>query len=519
MANNKRLIAKINFPDGKIIIVDNNLLSVEFGALDRGSLTDVIDWGIYANRGSLSFIDNIGYFNNANINSSQIKNAKVQIYLKKNEEKLLATFDVADTNFDDATRQVDIELQSHLLSWQNIYTEKSYWYSSKMSYSVFEEIFNDLGVEIYAPEYSSWAKMRLSGVYVPVNTKLWDFALSFCQVEMVRIFENANGSAKILPISKTPIIVDINNVINFSNSNFVSIPNATIDVTNRSVFTNRVYSETITSLNLTEILLVGDLKNNVYTDESLTVTFSDWKTIATMEYRTVKIEKTFNLPYKVFNASLGTLGNQQTLQNGATTAEHITLPITSSNISTSTDHQSLIISFEFQFHARTKNLTTGSVTKETIIDRVRFWGGGEFFEDDGYITYKYTTLKNSSYQKISSSNLLTKSSSVYGEQQYAYEHILNAVKSKYSQGIDCVECECLLNDYIDEMGNVALRGNELEHFNSTNYNIVIPYTVSGTTRKPLRTNLDGTPKQFRVIGISYSYAGHLTQKLHLQEER
>jgi hypothetical protein len=36
---------------------------------------------------------------------------------------------------------------------------------------------------------------------------------------------------------------------------------------------------------------------------------------------------------------------------------------------------------------------------------------------------------------------------------------------------------------------------------------------------PLRKNEDGTPKKFRIIGISYSYDGLLKQKLSVQEER
>ena len=57
MATNKRLIAKLKDGDNVIMTIDSNMLSCEFGALDRGNLTDIVNWGIYANRGSVSFVD------------------------------------------------------------------------------------------------------------------------------------------------------------------------------------------------------------------------------------------------------------------------------------------------------------------------------------------------------------------------------------------------------------------------------------------------------------------------------
>ena len=84
--------------------IDGNMLYCEFGALDRGNITDVIDWGLYANRGSISFIDTIGYFNNEKVNSAETKNFKVKFYLKKNVEKQISTFNIEKIDFDEQTR-------------------------------------------------------------------------------------------------------------------------------------------------------------------------------------------------------------------------------------------------------------------------------------------------------------------------------------------------------------------------------------------------------------------------------
>ena len=83
MSNNKRLIAEIINGEEVIMTIDDNMSYCEFGALDRGNITDVVNWGIYANRGSISFIDNVGYFNNDNVNSLELKSAVVKFYLAK----------------------------------------------------------------------------------------------------------------------------------------------------------------------------------------------------------------------------------------------------------------------------------------------------------------------------------------------------------------------------------------------------------------------------------------------------
>ena len=56
MLYNKRIVVEISKADELIMTIDENMLSCEFGALDRGNITDVTDWGIYANRGFISFI-------------------------------------------------------------------------------------------------------------------------------------------------------------------------------------------------------------------------------------------------------------------------------------------------------------------------------------------------------------------------------------------------------------------------------------------------------------------------------
>ena len=76
--------------------------------------------------------------------------------------------------------------------------------------------------------------------------------------------------------------------------------------------------------------------------------------------------------------------------------------------------------------------------------------------------------------------------------------------------------ECLFNDYYDEQGNLALNGNELEHFER--YDKIVPYVIRQGNRVPFRTDENGNAKVFRIIGIEYVYDGLLRQKLYLHED-
>ena len=76
----------------------------------------------------------------------------------------------------------------------------------------------------------------------------------------------------------------------------------------------------------------------------------------------------------------------------------------------------------------------------------------------------------------------------------------------------------MFNDYCDVNGNKVFDTNDLSaHFKK--YDVIIPYVMKKGKTVPLRINEDGTPKQFRIIGISYSYDGLLKQKLSIQEDR
>ena len=60
MSFKKRIIAEISISEpesSKIYTIDNNLINAEFEDLSCGNSSNLIDFGIYANRGSLTFVD------------------------------------------------------------------------------------------------------------------------------------------------------------------------------------------------------------------------------------------------------------------------------------------------------------------------------------------------------------------------------------------------------------------------------------------------------------------------------
>ena len=231
MKKNKRLIAKIFNGEEVVMTIDRNMLYCEFGALDRGNLTDVVNWGIYANRGSISFIDNTGYFNNQNVNSSQINNYIVKFYLAKNQETLIATFKVDTVDFDDETRRVDIQLIAKVIEMQNnpssltdgkdVFTFRvsSFKFLAGFGLSEYDDTYDELPPK-YEDEYPSYGftigenaelleHIFVACPYLNFET-FWDKTTKICQATMCRVIEDENGNAIITGErpTRTPIIVN-----------------------------------------------------------------------------------------------------------------------------------------------------------------------------------------------------------------------------------------------------------------------------------------------------------------------
>lgn len=518
--NNKRLIAEIINGEEVIMTIDDNMLSCEFGALDRGNITDVVDWGIYANRGSISFIDNIGYFNNQNVNSSEIKNHTVKFYLMKNEKILIATFNIDSAEFTEETREVNIELVSKLL---NLTKEKTTqivypFYPRKTSYLL--ELINEkiTSCKISVGEDSeNITKTMIDCPYIGIDT-VWNIITKICQATMSRVVEDESGNTIItgsFPNRKN-IIVNPKNIINISNKEFVRINNASIDVTNREVFKGEVLDGSSKNFSIKHD------ENNFFSGvEGFTIGNS--RVDSTGGYYNEYVDGTlhFKTPYKIFKAEEEQSIVNEHLQMGTLTANSaITEDDRYSRNSVLCSNVSVVDETDISAKVNELRVTYKFTEPESYFHAVDTEGGiFKFsvytFVDNGTTTISITTDGES--ETIQSNDLIQNDSTRidYGD---LGQYILDEVKKRYSNGIECFEIDCLFNDYYYDDGSLAFSSSDLStHFKK--YDVIIPYVMKNGTTVPLRKNQDGTPKKFRVIGISYSYDGLLRQKLYVQEER
>lgn len=530
--NNKRLIAEIINGEEVIMTIDDNMLSCEFGSLDRGNITDVVDWGIYANRGSISFIDNIGYFNNQNINSTETKKYKVNFYLAKTSRSKIAVFNIENLTFDEETREVNIELIGAIIDLQrktpnsNIsfsFAEKNALYLLGLSDDISEAEAADYGW--YYPSFGlkrgeDSEDLERVIIYCPFldEKNAWDRISNICQSTMYRVVEDENGDPVITGSfpNRKAILVRPNNILYISGSNFVKIKNTYIDVTNRNKYTNK---------KVEQISKHFDIQFNEDGDP-IGISNCDYN----ISNNSANISCFFDTPYKIYSCSMPHV--METVER--TVPQHVldsdgiekviyvkasyvseALGSSSANVA-GTDKKELL--YQHEITSIVKEYSDGTIDRVKSID-VDFYL--DYFEDNGTTEEKNIIDEtNDSIVKISSNDLI-QSGSYYEADSGNIPlstHILNEVSRRYSNGIECFEIECLFNDYYYDDGSLAFSSSDLStHFKK--YDVIIPYVMKNGKTVPLSKNQDGTPKKFRVIGISYSYDGLLKQKLSVQEER
>ena len=529
MAKRKRLIAEIVIDEQTTITVDGNKISAEFGALDRGNLTDVVDWGIYANRGSISFIDKEGYFNNTNVNQFRLKGAKVVFYLANDEKTKIATFIVDGASYDDETRKVELQLVSGIVNKQKekvsstalSFVEKSCEYLIGLDANA---SLNSAGYGYYYPSFGfemgdDSTMLKRTMIYCPYlpPESAWSRAIKICQATMCRVIEDEHGGAKIqgsFPV-RTPIILRPKNIIGISNRSFVRVLNSQIDLTNRKKYENKIVDQLSKSLSVNYNKL-GDPISISGCDFSFGDLVKD--PISGAYLLGASISLYFETNYKIF---------QNTMVRKTTTREMIYSNGNVGRYSTESFEGGASVGgllnnalfYRDSNIAISEESNDGTITKTESVSLEFFL---DYFEDLQPIQLE--NIKEGIDEEIVqiASNDLIQESSYYikdnGTKQPLGEHILQEVKRRYSHGIECFEIECLFNQYYNENNEVVFDGKDLsKHFRK--YDVIIPYVVRNGETEPLRVDENGNPKRFRVIGISYTDDGLLKQKLYVQEER
>lgn len=522
MLYNKRIVVEISKADEVIMTIDENMLSCEFGALDRGNITDVTDWGIYANRGSVSFIDNIGYFDENNINSTGIKDCKCIFYLYKSSKQKIATFQIEDASFDSETSQCDLQLVGNIINLQRMQSNAiAYPFSQKTALYLMglDENIPPSEAASYPWYYPSFGlklgedtkSLENTIIYCPYleNENAWSRATKICQSTMCRVIEDENGEGIITGSqpNRVPIVINPKNIISVSSQGFVRVQNTSIDTTKREKYSSAKVAEIskhfdinynlqgnpsgITNCNFSldgnnaEISCFVDTNYNIYRCPSSNVV----KTIERISTESGNIIGTYNT--NSFDIGFPVSG----IERKSLFVEYDVTNIVSEDTANGTKDRikSIDITFYLNYFEDVGSTTETNIVDETNVD---------------------------SPQSIPSNDLI-QTNSFYVEDAIETPlatHILQEVQRRYSKGIECFEIECLFNEYVNESGEVVFDGKDLsQHFKR--YDVIIPYVSKNGKKLPLRTNQDGTPKKFRIIGISYSYDGLLRQKLSVQEER
>lgn len=516
MAKNKRLIAEIIQDQRVIMTIDDNMLSCGFGSLDRGSLTDVVDWGIYANRGYINFIDTVGYFGNKNNQFLRSKQTTVKFYISNNNTHVLASsFYIDNFDYDEESKQVNIELISRLSRWQSMKMEESIY--------PFESMWVDDLISIVNERFSTGITNQGVSEHIIIETpyfapdNLWNVVRKICQATMSRVIEDEGGKPIISDTfpQRNPIVITPKNIISIPTKSFVSLPNRSIDATYRV----KSYDEEATIP--FEIGWSGyqDGENEILYHSGIKMTFQDFGEATYAIARGVF--KSSDKMYWNFPSSKPMFylnGSWQLTDFGTNTLSNYKY---SSSLEDSSIYEAERIddnSISFSCRTNVRLLDT-ALNRELTLQSGSFVAKYSSFSDSlEKFVERYDKEDSLEPVSIPTNDLVQTESYYIDEENPLPQYILYEVGKRYGNGIDCFEIECLFNEYYDENGNLVFDGKDLYN-RFRNYDIVVPYVTRGVEMVPLRTNEDGTPKKFRVIGISYSYDGLLKQKLQLQEER
>lgn len=518
---NKRLIAKIMDGNTVVMTIDQNLSFAEFSALDRGSLTTVADWGIYVNRGSFSFIDNTGFFNNETINTVDILGYVVKFYLAhKGLETLIGTFNIASASMNNETREISIECISPIGDLQ-----KAKDTNGKSSYNgASAETLLDFMSESIIDSFSHMRKgADVNGLentfihapFLPYGETFWTHLNKICQATMSRVFDDKDGNPIIsgsFPI-KNPIIVNPNNILDVISNDFTKATNCSIAVTNMGKKDDR----------LIDARQVFSISRDPDTNEVISISNCEYTLDNKGEHNVyASISKSVETPYIIIAPQMLHIYEQHSgdaYESGAKSTFGRQNLGYGSAITLLTGKQ-----IGFNYTVRIDDYYINPVSGKTVYTyatNIFVDFEGQHFINHGTET-KGTSIVGDKYSFEIQSNELIQTNSYFvepgGETISLGDYLLREVERRYGNGIECFEIECLFNDYFNEQGEIVFdKDNLTQHFEK--YDVIIPYVMKQGKTVPLRKNADGTPKKFRIIGISYSYDGLLRQRLQVQEDR
>ena len=536
-----KLMAKIRFdtPTGeREEILYHNIVSVEVEALDRGNVTDTINWGIYSNRGSISFVDKGGVVKGL-LDNFSVRDVQVFIVGDESVEHLLATMNVSDFSYNIDTEQIDVELSDKIEDLQNKPFTRLYPFDAYSVYALAENIFtNQGGISIddwsTATNISARELMTATKIYCPdIREKnVWAAITQLCETAMLRVYSDSYGKPYIAGVSSgsslnvRPIIIRSRNILSqprMTPRNKTRIINPKLSLTTRvkhfnsSLVNNQVvlklYDDYIAP-KADDIAIIYSDFDFIGNDKSLNpnvAIITQYNDIDGFGIHVVGLK--FNPKPNIHSVTdvvtTGTLIDLE-YEGYVKEANH---PIDYHDLSVKYDINSANPELTVSFYIANAKVqppqeSVFQVKTDCVVSVI-----GDYYED----VFNEQSSSELNSTEIATNSLMQTENTMNGN-DYG-DWYINEISDRFGEGVVCCELECGFSDYYYGDGEIAKLTSKNIHDVFGKYEVVEPYVTRGGSEVPLATYDDGTPMRFIIIGIKYHYAGVAKQTLYLQEYR
>ena len=513
------------------LYVRNNIIQVDFEAYDRGMLEGIVEYGVFANRGTVSFFDyeNAFFELNKQINSGSIDIASLECYiwLSSNfRSKGIGAFSVDSYTYNEDTKEVIIQLKDPLLRWQDIPTLRHFIFNTTSLFDIFITYIEEYATLDYNVTESARGVLEDIQIYCPdiEADTLWGVMTKICEASGCRIYTNADGIPEISfdsSLKTSDIVIRPYHILSINNKVArykAKIENPAITVKQRTKQTDVVVSDTVT---FQAFEWLGATSNRGYyvgydktrnpnadIEEHGDNTLNLYGATARINFSpkgiVYRAKKAHSFGYKYFFPKPAIPVEASYLES-----DNAEVPYTliSHEIS---DNKITAALFSLGLLQWSTTNHDGYLYAQTATYLV----GDNYFDDDDIVTM-FDDEKTANI--LNSNNLMQKKNTWEGADysEYFTLHVAN----RFLYGVECCEMECILNDYYDDNGNLILdaSGYNKEPQIFSKYDVVVPYVIRKGIEVPYRTSNDGTPMRFLVTGIKYSYNGFLRQTLRLME--
>lgn len=506
-------------------VVYDNALEITFDSLDRGSLDNVVSWGVFSNRGNITCYDYENKFAKIYEADQSLNGYKVEIRRVYGASSVIVgRFWISDANYDKNTQKITLSLSDGLTEWQNKSITLNISWETQTLYDIFlnikTAISNAHGINIYITN-NAQAILEQISIYCPYRrdtVTVWGILNEICAISMCRISTNVYGNAVLdyeQPILSNPIAVRARNVLNIAPSTAkhkTAVTNASISVLARTV---QVAAE-IFSPKLAYLFATYDL-----THDEVLKKFPELTNIADDGFNTS--QSSIPTPNGERKMAMISTENPLPISDGKIPLEVTdwymrcvkktagssteTTELVSPTADYSTDENT--ISFKLSVFPAAVNEVG---TTQWWYDRATISALGTYCKDLGSDDFYFGDDTTSAVQLASS--VWLQYANRAGD-NYHYQWLFDNIKNRYEDGVECLEISCNVDDYYFD-GTTTMAISKASYFQK--YQTVVPYVNRGGYEQPYRTDSNGNPVEYIIVGTSFSYRGHVTQKLYLQEK-